>query len=86
MMSRILHQCMLSVPWSIASFLLIWPIACGVCFAVYGHKGYNDFPIPQWSSAIVGGVCALLTCPFWAIITMVRVGEMMDMPADDSNL
>jgi hypothetical protein len=86
-MLRILHQCKLSVPWAIFSFALIWPIACGVCFALYGHNGYNDFPIPQWSSAIVGGACSLITCPFWAIITMVRVGERMEMSdVSDPNL
>jgi hypothetical protein len=74
--SRILHQCKLSIPWMLMSFVVIWPIACGVCYHLYGHKSYNDYPIPQWSSALVGGVCALITCPFWAIITMVRVGEM----------
>lgn len=61
----------------IMSFVVIWPIACGVCYSLYGHKGYDDYPTPQWSSAIVGGVCALITCPFWAIITMVRVGEQV---------
>jgi hypothetical protein len=78
LLSRFLHQCKLSVPWMVASFVLIWPIACGICYSLYGNKGYNDYPTPQWASAIVGGVCALMTCPFWAIIAMVRVGEMME--------
>ncbi len=70
----------------VVSFALIWPIACGVCYSLYGHKGYNDYPVPQWASVIVGGVCALITCPFWAIITMVRVGEMIDHDGSDSGL
>jgi hypothetical protein len=85
MISKFVRQCKLSVPWMVASFLAIWPIACIVCYSLYGHSGYNDYPIPQWSSAIVGGVCALITCPFWAIISMVRVGELMGN-ANDSEL
>jgi hypothetical protein len=77
MNSRVLNHCKRSLPWMIMSFVVIWPIACGVCYSLYGHKGYDDYPTPQWSSAIVGGVCALITCPFWAIITMVRVGEQV---------
>ena len=83
---RFLHQCKLSIPWMVVSFALIWPIACGVCYSLYGHKGYNDYPVPQWASAIVCGVCAFITCPFWAIITMVRVGEMIDHDGSDSGL
>ncbi len=76
--SRLLHQCRLSLPWVLLSFLLIWPVACGVSYALHGTNRYNDYPDPQWASAAVGGVCALVTCPVWAVITMVRVGEMVD--------
>lgn len=75
---RFLHQARLSLPWMLLAFVLIWPVACGVCFALRGSNGYNNYPDPQWASAVVGGVCALITCPVWAVITMVRVGEMMD--------
>jgi hypothetical protein len=55
--------------------LTVTPIFCGLTYVAYGSNGYNSFPLPQILVASLGVVIAVLTVPFWAIITLASIGD-----------
>lgn len=68
-----------SLPWILGTFVLVWPIICAVSAAFWGNDGYNDYPLPEYLSAVEGAVVAMITCPFWALISMTAVAERLQL-------
>ena len=59
------------------TFILQWPIFCIITYILYGNNTYNSFPLPEILTATFGAVNAALTCPFFALITIVTMGTRM---------
>lgn len=64
-----------STPWMLFVFVLVFPTYCLVTYTLWGDRGYNAFPLPQYITATFGGLIAFVTIPFWSLISLVYVGR-----------
>ena len=61
--------------WIVICFTVLWPLFTGITYAIWGDSNYNSFPQPEYMSAVLGGLLALLTCPMWAILVKISMGK-----------
>jgi hypothetical protein len=67
-----LRRCL---PWMLYILLFLTPIFSGLTYLAYGNDNYNSFPQPQILVASFGVLVAVLTVPFWTIITLASIGD-----------
>jgi hypothetical protein len=61
--------------WAIITFILVWPLFCGVTSSIWGNGKYSDWALPQFLSAVMGGIVALATIPLWTLLSLRGVGQ-----------
>lgn len=61
--------------WMLLAELLFWAPATLITWGIYGNTNYNDNPQPQWISALLGCVLALVFMPFWQLSCYVTLGQ-----------
>jgi len=64
-----------ALPWILYGMVFVWPIFTGVSYAIWGSKGYNSYPQPEFMCATYGGTLALITTPPWTLMTMISIGQ-----------
>ena len=72
---RVLSTLVRSIPWMVFVFVLVFPSFCLVTYSLWGENGYNSFPLPQYLTATFGGLIALVSVPFWSMMSLVYIGR-----------
>lgn len=64
--------------WIVLQFILVWPLFTGITYSIWGNDGYNSYPQPEFISATLGGILAMISCPIWALISMIHMGKRIE--------
>jgi len=74
---RIYSSIQRAVPWIIFGFFAVWPWFIIGTFMLYGHDNYNSEPLPQYLSALIGGVLAFILTPVLCMVTLTFLGDQI---------
>ena len=61
--------------WILVAELIFWGPFTLIVWGIYGNTNYNDYPQPQWISAILGIILSLVFMPFWQLSCYVTLGQ-----------
>ena len=77
--SRIFSSVHRSLFWSLLSFIL-WPLFVVGSVLIWGKdaKDYDDYPTPEYMSAVIGASSAAIFVPVWATINLRAVGMRIE--------
>lgn len=74
---RLWNHTVRGIPWHVYSFIVSFPLFCGLTYVFCGNRSYNDFPQPEILVGAFGVLLAVTTQPIWAVITLTNIGERM---------
>ena len=76
---HVLERCVDSIVrsglWILIAEFVFWGPATLIVWLIYGNTDYNDYPKPQWISAILGMILAAVFMPFWQLSCYVTLGQ-----------
>lgn len=61
--------------FSVPSFLIFWPITVGICAAIWGNTGYNNFPQPALIFAVYTGLLGFVAGPILGMAVMLSAAR-----------
>lgn len=61
--------------FGIALFVVVWPIAVGICAGVWGNDGYSNYPLAPTIFAVFGAVLGAIITPVVATLALATAGR-----------
>jgi hypothetical protein len=76
-LNRFLAHVTRAVPWIIVSLLTTVPLFYLFSYYMYKDTGFNNYPQPEFLTAIQSGLITLLMYPIWTQIALVNIGSKL---------
>lgn len=74
---RVYHSVQRAIPWIVLGFFAVWPWFIIGTYLLYGNDNYNSDPQPEYLSAAIGAVLALVLTPCLCVVVLTFLGDQI---------